>query len=132
MRISLAGQSVAYLFQDLSKDKSKPSFSTPDTTQVSQTNDDHPATQCRMDTYFQGSLCTVAVSVPNSDTDFKAGSCVEGVDQMGFRPRCWFSPDSTGGGGGGGGGGDTTCPFGDQSICDQLCQLSPDMPFCKH
>lgn len=140
MRISLAAESVAYLFQDLSKEKTRPQFNTPDPSQVSQTDDDHPATQCRMDTYFNGGVCQVDVSVPNSDTDFKAGSCVEGVDQLGFRPRCWFNPASTGGGGGfppggggggGGGGGDGTCPFGDASICQQICQLDPTLPFCN-
>jgi hypothetical protein len=129
-RISLSGESVSYLFQDLGKEATRPQFGTPDTTQVSQTNDDHPATQCRMDTYFAGGLCQIAASVPNSDTDFKAGSCVQGVDKIGFRPRCWFNPDSNGGGGGGGGGGGT-CPLGDQSQCDQLCKIMPTLPFCK-
>jgi len=130
-RISLAGESVSYLFQDLNKDNAKPNYSTPDSTQVSQTNDDHPATQCRMDTYFAGSLCSVPVSNDLSDTDFKVGSCVQGTDTLGWRPRCWFSPTSAGGGGGGGGGGGS-CPIGDQSMCDQLCQFSPSLPFCKH
>jgi hypothetical protein len=125
-RISLSAQSVSYLFQDLSSEKTRPSFATPDPSQVSVTNDDHPATQCRMDTYFNGDICAVAASVPNSDTDFKAGTCVQGVDAMGYRPRCWFQPDSSSGGGGGGGG----CPFGDPSICQQICQLDPSEPFC--
>lgn len=132
MRISMAGESVAYLFQDLSKEKTRPQFSTPDMSQVGKTNDQHPATQCRMDTYFAGSLCPVAITVPNSDSDFKAGSCVQGVDAVGFRPRCWFNPDSgNGGGGGGGGGGGEDCPFGDPSLCDSICQIDPSQPFCK-
>lgn len=130
MRISMSSESVSYLFQDLSKEKTRPQFSTPDTHQVDQTNDDHPATQCRMDTYFAGSICHVAVSVGNSDTDFKAGSCVQGTDADGFRPRCWFNPDSTSGGSPGGPG-DGTCPFGDDSLCKQLCQMDPSYPFCK-
>jgi hypothetical protein len=129
MRISMAGESVSYLFQDLSQEKTRPQFSTPDMSQVGETNDDHPATQCRMDTYFSGSICPVAVSVPNSDNDFKAGSCVQGTDAMGFRPRCWFNPDSGGGGGGGGGG--EGCPFGDDSLCQKICDIDPSQPFCK-
>jgi thermitase len=35
-------------------------------------------------------------------------------------------------GGGGGGGGADKCPLGDQSICDQICQIEPTLPFCKH
>jgi len=127
LRISLSGESVAYLFQDLGKEPTPPQFSTPDTSEVSKTNDDHPATQCRMDTYFNGSVCAVAASVPNSNTDFKVGTCVQGTDTLGFRPRCWFNPDS----GGGGGGGSGTCPLGDQSVCDAICKAYPTLPFCK-
>ncbi|MCB0383865.1 MAG: S8 family serine peptidase [Bdellovibrionales bacterium] len=36
---------------------------------------------------------------------------------------------SSGGGGGGGGGGD--CPLGDPALCEALCQIMPDAPFCK-
>lgn len=145
MRISLSGESIAYLFQDLRKEPTRPKLSTPDTSQVSQTFDDHPATQCRMDTYFNGSICNVAATVPNSDTDFKVGTCVQGVDSVGYRPRCWFSPDSSGGQGSGlptpgqpgqpgeppGPGQPGACPFGDESLCQQICQLDPTQPFCK-
>ncbi|MEK7358646.1 MAG: hypothetical protein AAB250_19535 [Bdellovibrionota bacterium] len=89
-RISLAGSSVAYLFQDLSKEKTKPEFDTPDKAVVTEMDDAHPATQCRMDTYLAGLSCTVDKSVPVSDTDYKEGSCVEGTHDVGFRPRCWF------------------------------------------
>ncbi|MBO9667143.1 MAG: S8 family serine peptidase [Bdellovibrio sp.] len=27
--------------------------------------------------------------------------------------------------------GDGSCPIGDQSMCDILCQIKPDLPFCK-
>lgn len=49
-------------------------------------------------------------------------------------------PSSGGGGGDDGGGGwpgnpgdpgDGSCPIGDQSLCDIICQIKPDMPFCK-
>ena len=132
MRISMGAESISYLFQDLRKEPTRPKFSTPDATQVAKTNDEHPQTQCRMDTYFNGSLCPVAASTPNSETDFKVGSCVQGVDSIGFRPRCWFSPDSSGGGGGGGGGGgEGSCPLGDDELCKQICEYEPSLPFCK-
>jgi hypothetical protein len=124
MRISKSGESVAYLFQDLTKSSTRPKFDTPDTSEVKSTNDDHPATQCRMDTYLAGDICQVPYTVANSDTDFKVGSCVQGTDALGFRSRCWFSPDGKAPDPGGG-----NCPFGDQSICDQLCQLIPQ--FCQ-
>lgn len=133
MRISLGAESVAYIFQDLSKEKTKPTFGTPDPSQVGETDDRHPHTQCRMDTYFQGAICSVAVSSPVSDSDYKAGSCVQGTDAEGWRPRCWFNPESSGGGGGGGGGGgESQCPLGDESLCKQLCQIDPSYPWCKN
>ena len=125
-RISLSAESVSYLFQDLSQESTRPRFDTPDTSQVNTTNDDHPATQCRMDTYFNGAICHVDVSVPNSDTDFKAGACVQGVDDVGFRPRCWFQPNPPSGGGGG-----SSCPLGDPTICQEACQIMPQLPFCQ-
>lgn len=91
-RISLAGSSVAYLFMDLSKEKKKPEFGTPDKTVVTEMDDSHPATQCRMDTYLAGMTCTVDKSVPVSNTDLKEGACMEETHDMGFRPRCWFFP----------------------------------------
>ncbi|HRK09051.1 MAG TPA: hypothetical protein PLZ57_14885 [Pseudobdellovibrionaceae bacterium] len=91
-RISLGGTSVAGLFQALRKETTPPRFDTPDTSRVRKTNDNHPATQCRMDTYLAGALCPVDVSVGLSNSDYRQGSCVEGADSVGFRPRCWFAP----------------------------------------
>ena len=130
LRIALGGESVAYLFQSLRKEPTRPRFGTPDTSEVAQTNDRHPATQCRMDTYYAGMSCTVAITEPNSNTDFRAGSCVQGTHPIGFRPRCWFNPES-GGGGGGGGGGDGQCPFQDPAVCQAACQISPNLPWCN-
>ncbi len=33
--------------------------------------------------------------------------------------------------GGGGGGGDGSCPIGDPALCEILCGIMPDAPFCK-
>lgn len=92
LRTSLAGQSVANLFQDLRKESTPPNFGTPDKSVVSKTNDNHPATQCRLDTYFAGMICVAKESEAVSDTDYKAGSCYAPRDAAGFRPRCWFAP----------------------------------------
>lgn len=91
-RASLASTSVGLVFMDLYKETSPPSFGTPDSRVVSQMFDGHPHTQCRLDTYFNGSICPVDVSAPLSDTDYRQGSCVEGQASAGFRPRCWFKP----------------------------------------
>jgi hypothetical protein len=52
-RIAMAGQSVSFLFKDLRNLPEAPNFTTPDSSEVGQTNDRHPEPQCRMDTYFQ-------------------------------------------------------------------------------
>lgn len=94
LRTAMAGQSVGFLFQDLRGETTAPDFSTPDTSAVTKTNDRHPATQCRYDTYFQGGLCAKAVSDSVSQTDYKQGTCTlaEGAT-IGTRPLCWFKPN---------------------------------------
>jgi hypothetical protein len=53
----------------------------------------HPPTQCRLDTYLAGSLCTQPVSAAVSDSDVTAGVCTRsGGFTTGFRPLCWYKP----------------------------------------
>ncbi|MFS4459809.1 hypothetical protein [Bdellovibrio sp. HCB2-146] len=92
LRSSLAGQSVANLFQALKKETTPPTFGTPDKSEVRRTNDNHPATQCRLDTYFAGMLCVAKESEEPSNSDYKQGSCYAPRDTAGVRPRCWFAP----------------------------------------
>lgn len=90
---TLAGQSVAFLFQALSRTPAPPQFNTPDPAVVSATEDGHPDTQCRLDTYFQGALCTKPVSEDVSKTSPLPGSCTAaGGFTQGFRPLCWYHP----------------------------------------
>ncbi|MDG0816706.1 hypothetical protein [Bdellovibrio svalbardensis] len=92
LRISEAGQQVANLFMDLSGDSKPPKYNTPDKSVVKRTNDAHPATQCRLDTYLAGALCQVRETEVPSDTDYKVASCYTPRDAVGFRPLCWFAP----------------------------------------
>lgn len=92
LRSSMAGASVSYLFMDLRKETVKPTLGTPDSNVVSTMFDAHPATQCRMDTYFNGAICHVDQSLALSNTDYAQGSCVQPQDPYGWRPRCWFKP----------------------------------------
>lgn len=93
LRTSMAGLSVGLLFKDLRKEDTLPDFQTPDKNVVTRTSDKHPATQCRLDTYFQSALCTVAVSDEVSDSDYKTGTCTpEAGFSLGLRPLCWFAP----------------------------------------
>ena len=97
IRTSMAGRNLSWLLNDLSGSVKKPSFNKPDTKKVSQTYDDHPKAQCRLDTYFNASVCTVSADIPVSHTDYRPGTCIENApskDQLsGKRPRCWFKPD---------------------------------------
>lgn len=93
VRAAMAGKSVAYLFQALRNETVVPRFDTPDPKAVGSTYNQHPATQCRMDTYLQGSLCTQPVSAPLSHTNPVVGTCTRsGGFQAGFRPLCWYKP----------------------------------------
>ena len=92
IRGAMAGMSVAKLFQALRNATVLPDFTTPDAAVVSRTNDAHPAYQCRLDTYFQGSLCGVDEAVEVSNTDEKAGTCHQSTMTAGVRPVCWFKP----------------------------------------
>lgn len=92
IRSSLAGQSVANLFQALRKETTAPNFGTPDRREVPRMNDQHPDTQCRLDTYFAGMVCVAKETEGLSNTDYKAGSCYAPRDPAGNRPRCWFFP----------------------------------------
>lgn len=87
------GQSVAFLFQALRNSPTPPKFDTPNATVVDRMLDAHPETQCRLDTYFNGALCTAALGTEVSGTDPNAGACTrKNGDQGGLRPRCWYKP----------------------------------------
>ncbi|MCX5786917.1 MAG: hypothetical protein NTX64_00175 [Elusimicrobia bacterium] len=90
---TMAGVSVVALFQDLSPQNPAPSLGTPDPSQVDQMYDDHPAGQCRLDTYFQGAMCTAKLSDELSDSEPGPGSCTKaGGYSVGLRSRCWYKP----------------------------------------
>lgn len=94
IRGAMAGDSVARLFAAL-RNNSPAQFDTPDTHAVSVTDDNHPATQCRLDTYFQGAICDVSMNENVSDDSEVTGTC-HGANghSVGLRPRCWFKPSA--------------------------------------
>lgn len=92
---ALGGMSVAKLFQALTGSRTPPKFDTPDRSSVGSTQDGHPATQCRLDTYFQGSLCTKAATDDLSPTAPAPGACTAGQGYtQGLRPTCWYKPQA--------------------------------------
>ncbi len=92
-RGAMAALSVGKMFQKLLGDRNPPEYYTPDTIQVSSTDDRHPDTQCRLDSYYQGALCTQDVGVELSDSDYSEGTCTRADGHVrGVRPLCWFKP----------------------------------------
>lgn len=93
VRAAMAGMSVTSLFRVLRGQTVLPKFDTPDPAQVAETEDGHPDTQCRLDTYYAGSLCTRGVNEALSETDPAVGTCTaESGHAAGLRPRCWYKP----------------------------------------
>ncbi len=92
VRTGMAGKSVANLFSVLSK-LPDTKFETPASNVVASTNDSHPKAQCRLDTYFQGSLCEISFNEDVSQTDEVKGTCHPTLGhKIGLRPLCWFKP----------------------------------------
>ena len=92
VRTGMAGKSVADLFSTLSK-LPVTKFETPDTKVVSKTDDSHPKAQCRLDTYFQGSLCEINMNEDVSQKEEVKGTCHASLGhKTGTRPLCWFKP----------------------------------------
>ncbi|MFH1620171.1 MAG: hypothetical protein ABIG11_09765 [bacterium] len=93
LRGVMAGKSVTALFKALSNDHKEYRLDTPDPAVVGGMYEKHPKTQCRLDTYFQGSQCVKTVSEDVSDKDVFAGTCNRKTGQSsGLRPRCWYKP----------------------------------------
>mgnify|MGYP000617984199 CR=1 FL=1 len=92
-RGAMAGMSTAKLFQNLRSSTVVPDFTTPDAKVASKTDDNHPATQCRLDTYYSGALCAISDSVDVDQADEAVGVCYRASgDTVGVRPLCWFAP----------------------------------------
>jgi hypothetical protein len=133
----LAGKSLASLLAALGN-AGPVDFGTPDTSVVSRTNNQHPAAQCRLDSYVAGALCGASnwdyalipgKNLPNRNSmdaqnEAFAHSCPEGD---GARPRCWFAPLSSNTPDPG-----TECPLGDAALCDLICQIDPSQPWCSN
>ena len=93
VRGGMAGMSVSKLFQALRSASVEPKFETPDTRVVTKTDDNHPAYQCRLDTYFQGALCEASWHEDVTSTSEVTGTCHGSTGhEIGLRPLCWFKP----------------------------------------
>lgn len=68
-------------------------FDTPDTSVVKKTNDAHPKAQCRLDTYFAGSICDKSQDQDIIEGKINSAQCarVDGYSKQ-ARPLCWYKP----------------------------------------
>jgi hypothetical protein len=93
IRTAMAGISVANISATI-RNTEFPRPETPDADVVGKTFEAHPKPQCRLDTYFQGSICEVSSIRSVSDTDEVAGTChPKAGHTSGTRPLCWFKPE---------------------------------------
>lgn len=94
VRSGVAGLSLANLFASLSG-VAKPKYETPDPKKVSTTFHNHPASQCRLDTYLAGAACGVSYQQDFSRSNAISGACAEEKgDVFAVRPRCWYKPQN--------------------------------------
>lgn len=94
-RGALAGLSLANLFKALRSLPNDLKFDTPDTRVVTTTDDNHPAPQCRLDTYFQGAICSVDAYSDVDQSNANTGTCNRSENfKDGIRPLCWFKPSA--------------------------------------
>lgn len=95
LRTGVAGLVVAKLFSYMSGSAKLAQYETPDLKVVTQTYTGHPASQCRLDTFFQGALCDKSFNENVSDVDEVKGTChSRSGDKVGLRPACWFKARS--------------------------------------
>lgn len=94
-RSAEAGKSLARLLGSL-RGNAEVKYITPDPKVAPKTVHSHPPAQCRLDTYFQGSLCDKDFEVYPSSTDAAAGYCVRSESyDSGIRPLCWYKPEAS-------------------------------------
>ncbi len=94
-RSAIAALELAYIIKSLTQADTDEDYSydTPDLSEVKKTLHSHPKAQCRMDTYFQGALCTKSAFDSFDVKDAKVGACNRQDNYtFGVRPLCWYRP----------------------------------------
>lgn len=93
IRSSMAGLHISQLFNEFVPGAPELDFKTPSEESVWWTDGNHPAAQCRLDTYFQGALCDKDAYSDFSKYNRTSGACTRLAGyKNGIRPRCWYSP----------------------------------------
>jgi hypothetical protein len=66
---------------------------TPSELIVTKTIRGYPSAQCRTDTQAMGAVCNKPGGlVIDSSTEESSSLCLQGIDEIGFRPNCWYKP----------------------------------------
>lgn len=93
IRGAYAGLALGNLLNSLSRSETRVKFDTPSKKVVSRTNMKHPPAQCRLDTYFSGSVCERDHYSDVDNVNADQGVCNRKQrDSSGIRPLCWFKP----------------------------------------
>lgn len=92
IRTSMAGLSVARVNADIRR-VPLPELEAVDPNVVEVTSNNHPEPQCRLNTYYQGSICPVPSTRSVSQSGEVRGTCHEALHfSKGLRPACWYKP----------------------------------------
>ena len=92
-RGSMAGLALGKILNSLGRSGDEVDFSTPSRSVVSSTDHNHPKAQCRLDTYFAGSVCERDHYSDVSNSDANQAVCNRAEeDKEGLRPLCWYKP----------------------------------------
>ncbi len=93
IRTNAASQVLGQFFALIPQPSANPKFETPDRSVAARTNMSYGSDQCRLDTFFQGSLCEKSFNEDVSDSDELKGACHGKTGHtVGLRPLCWFRP----------------------------------------
>lgn len=96
LRSAKANLELTEAMSRMLRDAVKPSFEMHDENIVAETDPNHPANQCRLDTYLSGALCKVPATDMMSWTDERIAACTpQSYPEVAtYRPRCWFKPST--------------------------------------
>lgn len=94
VRSLYAANDVSKLVATARKEEKLPHYMTPDPAVVAETDQEHPGSQCRLDTMVAGAICGKNPEKLDGQ-DANAGVCnIFAGDLIGNRPLCWYFPSN--------------------------------------
>lgn len=93
VRSGRAGMVIGQMLAFATRGRISPRFGRAAPSAPSVTRDGHSSPQCRLESFFQGALCTRDWHQDLSNDSVLMGAChTENGDSVGLRPRCWYKP----------------------------------------